>query len=91
MVLTHSIKNLLRQKGTSVLTLKILLEVKVPNYEYNCKDCNLDFTKFVPYSENNSSRCPNCASVNVGQKFSVSVQFKGDGFTKKAKDDEWKS
>ncbi len=43
----------------------------MPAYEYNCKDCNHDFTVFLTIKEYDSMpkiKCPHCGSDNVQKK-----------------------
>ena len=46
-------------------------EVFMPAYEYGCKDCNKDFTVFLPIKEYEAKpeiKCPHCGSDNVQKK-----------------------
>lgn len=43
----------------------------MPAYEYNCKDCNKDFTVFLTikeFEEKPKIKCPLCGSDNVQKK-----------------------
>ncbi len=44
----------------------------MPAYEYQCKDCQKDFTTFLSikeYEEKPKVKCPHCESDNVQRKF----------------------
>jgi putative FmdB family regulatory protein len=48
-----------------------LKEVIMPAYEYDCKDCQKDFTIFITireYEEKPKIKCPHCDSDNVHKK-----------------------
>ncbi len=42
----------------------------MPAYEYECKDCNKEFTVFLSlkeFDEHPEIKCPHCGSDNVGK------------------------
>jgi len=48
-----------------------LKEVIMPAYEYDCKNCQKDFTIFInisEYEEKPKIKCPHCDSDNVHKK-----------------------
>ncbi|HHO74902.1 MAG TPA: zinc ribbon domain-containing protein [Deltaproteobacteria bacterium] len=45
----------------------------MPIYEYKCKECGKEFEKLVPISSENNPKCPQCSSVNVKKKISITA------------------
>ncbi len=53
----------------------------MPTYEYNCKNCNKNFTQFQSISSQPFLNCPDCSSKSKRIISSGSgVIFKGSGF-----------
>jgi putative FmdB family regulatory protein len=54
-------------------------EVRMPVYEFDCRECNNRFQELMPVSEWEKKRkdgfkCPKCGSKNVEEVLSASVQ-----------------
>jgi putative FmdB family regulatory protein len=55
------------------VTLFTTVEVRIPHYEFLCRDCNKFFDKIlslVDYEES-EVQCPHCGNKNVEQRWSA--------------------
>lgn len=50
----------------------------MPNYDYNCKDCDKVFTVAKSMNDSSVPDCPECGSANVAKVWG-NIQFKGCG------------
>lgn len=59
-----------------------------PTYDYYCKDCETNFEKLVPLSDDRDNvACLNCGSKKTKRRYSaIRVIYKGEGFYSTDKD-----
>ena len=52
----------------------------MPIYEYECKDCSMQFELIGSFGDNPESPCPKCEGKDRRVFSAVPVIFKGSGF-----------
>ncbi len=57
---------------TLFINTNLLMEIKMPIFEYQCSECNNEFEKFFSTASGNlSSECPKCGSLKTAKKLSL--------------------
>ena len=54
----------------------------MPNYEFQCEKCELNFRKSLPYGSKELPKCPKCLGKTRKIITPPTVLFKGSGFYK---------
>jgi putative FmdB family regulatory protein len=55
--------------------------VRMPTYQYRCKDCHTDLEVVQKFTDDALTECPSCAGGSLRKVFNaVGVVFKGSGF-----------
>lgn len=63
----------------------------MPDYDYRCVDCDKVFSVTKSYTDETKTKCPFCGKerlINIISK-NIWVKYKGNGFTKKVKENPW--